>query len=96
MRTAHLLTVSFSIPCISLGGGVFPHSWMQTRPRRQKEWRTLVKILPCPKLRLQAVIKETLLFPQKGLVSSKNFIKKKKRNTPVSFPGMQNVPEYFV
>ena len=26
-----------------------------TTPRGQKEWQTLVKTLPCPKLRLQAV-----------------------------------------
>ena len=46
MCTARSLTVS-PLRCT--------HPWMQTRPCEQNSRHTLVKILPCPKLRLRAV-----------------------------------------
>ena len=52
MHIARSLTVSPSMHCaggcLVPGGGVYP-------PCEQNSWQTLLKILPCPKLRLRAV-----------------------------------------
>ena len=88
MRTARLLTVFHSIPCISGGGlpnpaGCRPHP-PEGRPRGCRSpldadphghvtcdacweanplplWTNTLKILPCPKLRLQTIIMWFLL-----------------------------------
>ena len=52
MRTARVLTVSRSIG----GGSVQSPLDADPPPGGQKEWQMLVKILPCPKLRLRATI----------------------------------------
>ena len=44
--------------CLLRGGGVYPSMhWGRNPPCGQNSWHTLLKILPCPKLRLRAVKK---------------------------------------
>ena len=42
--------------CLVSGGVVSQHALRQTPACEQNSWHTLVKILPCPKLRLRTVI----------------------------------------
>ena len=70
MHTARLLTVSPSMHCtggacswgvpalagvVSAPGGWYPSMHWGRPPCEQNSWHTLLKILPCPKLRLRAV-----------------------------------------
>ena len=54
MHTARLLTLSPSMHCA--GGAWYPSMHWGRPPREQNSWHTLLKILPCPKLRLRAVL----------------------------------------
>ena len=77
MRTARLLTVSHSIPCISGGSAprqippcrppplvMWPvmHAGKPSPPPPWTEWQMLVIILPCPKLCLWAVKNQSDIF----------------------------------
>ena len=55
--------VSASGGCLLLGGGgvVSQHALRQTPPCEQNSWHTLLKILPCPKLRLRALTRKWLM-----------------------------------
>ena len=57
-----------------LPGGWYPSMhWGRHPPRGQNSWHTLLKILPCPKLRLRAIIKSLI----------KSLLKNRKRRSPL-------------